>query len=258
MPSPFPGMNPYLEQEGIWHDFHASFVPVLRDALAEQLLPRYIISVEEHVYVHAREAPRVFAGRPDVAVKPSLRVPLARESTAVLDAPMQLELSEPADVFTEPYLEIRDRADELVVTVIELLSPANKRLGADREQYLSKRQRYLHSSANFVELDFLRGGERMPTENLPACDYYVLVRRVEDRNRVGLWPLRLRDRLPIIPVPVQAPDPDARIDLQKLLDLVYDRAGYRYRIYQGTPRPGLSRDDSQWAEEIAARESGAS
>ncbi len=254
MPSPFPGMNPYLEREGVWQDFHASFVPAMRDALSEQLRPRYVISVEEHVYVHAPPEPeRHFSGRPDVAVKQSPFETLQQESdTAVLEAPTNLLLPVRADIETEPYLEIRDRDDELVITVIELLSPTNKRAGPDREQYLVNRQRSLASNIHVIEIGLSRGGNRMPTEDLPDCDYYVLVRRAEQLRRAGVWPLRLRDPLPLIPVPLQAPDPDARLDLQSLLHLVYDRAGYRYRIYNAPPRPPLHPEDARWAESVAA------
>lgn len=254
MPSPFPGMNPYLERQGVWQDFHTRFVTALSDALVEQLLPRYVVSLEEHVYVHAPPEPdRYFSGRPDVAVKRTqFEATQLETDTAVLDAPSHLLLPERADISTEPYLEIRDRDDELVITVIELLSPTNKRAGPDREQYLAKRQRYLASNVHVIEIDLLRGGDRMPAEDLPDCDYYVLVRRAEQLRLAGVWPLRLRDPLPLIPVPLQAPDPDARLNLQSLLHLVYDRAGYRYRIYNTPPRPPLHPEDAKWAEAVVA------
>jgi len=254
MPSPFPGMNPYLEREGVWQDFHTRFVTALSDALVEQLLPRYVVSLEEHVYVHASPEPdRYFLGRPDVAVKQTqFEAPQLETDTAVLDAPSHLLLPERADISTEPYLEIRDRDDELVITVIELLSPTNKRVGPDREQYLAKRQRYLASNVHVIEIDLLRGGDRMPAEDMPDGDYCVIVRRAEQLRRAGCWPLRLRDPLPLIPVPLKAPDPDARLDLQNLLHLVYDRAGYRYRIYNNPPRPPLHPADAKWAETVVA------
>ena len=172
MPSPFPGMNPYLERQGVWQDFHASFVPAMRDALSEQLGPRYVVSVEEHVYVQALPEPeRYFSGRPDVAVKQTqFEAHQLETDTAVMDAPSQLLLPVQADIQSEPYLEIRDRDDELVITVIELLSPTNKRAGPDREQYLAQRQRYLASNVHVIEIDLLRGGDRMPAEDMPDCD----------------------------------------------------------------------------------------
>ena len=102
------------------------------------------------------------------------------------------------------FVEIRDRESWQVVTVLELLSPANKYAGPDREQYLAKRAQILNSAIHFIELDFRRGGPRLPLEGLGECDYYALVSRFEDRPQAGVWPIRLTDRLPVIPVPLRS------------------------------------------------------
>src|SRR5690606_15154439 len=117
-----------------------------------------------------------------------------------------------------------------VITVIELLSPSNKNSGADRGQYLGKRERVLESPSHLVEIDLLRGS-RLPIKGLPDCDYYVMVSRAEMRPKVELWPFRLRDPLPKIPIPLRAPDPDAILDLKAVLDRVYDGAGYEDYVY---------------------------
>ena len=101
-----------------------------------------------------------------------------------------------------------------------------------------------------VELDLLRGGPRLPVDGLATCDYCVLVSRSEERPKVGLWPIGLRDRLPVIPIPLRVPDPDVRLDLQVALHRVYDAAKYAKRIYRGTPQPPLSPEDQAWAREI--------
>ena len=90
----------------------------------------------------------------------------------------------------------------------------------------------------------------MPLEDLPACDYCVMVSRVEERPRVGLWPLGVRDPLPIVPVPLRQPDADATIDLKAILDRVYDSAGYEDYLYKGRPQPALHRDDAEWANQF--------
>ena len=154
------------------------------------------------------------------------------------------------DVLHESFIEIRDSETDFLVTVLELLSPSNKQAGYDRDAYVAKRRHYLLSDVNFIEIDLLRGGPRMPIEELSPCDYYVLVKRASDRTRAGVWPIRLRDVLPPIPIPLRAPDPDVRLDLQAVLHSVYDRAGYRHRIYRGTPKPKLVADDAQWADAI--------
>src|SRR5206468_1077430 len=100
-------------------------------------------------------------------------------------------------------------------TAIELLSPSNKKPGADHHDYLGKRNQLLASSTHFVEIDLRRGGERPRPPDLPTSDYYVLVSRVEKRPVLDMWPIGLRDRLPVVPVPLSAPDPDVSLDLQQ-------------------------------------------
>ena len=250
MPSPFPGMNPWLEQDALWHDFHQSFLAGLRDAIANEVSPRYYVALEEHVYILEPPEPRArFLGRPDLAIVGSGEAGFAT-STAVLEAPVYTVLPEPMDVVRESFIEIHDSEEEFLVTVLELLSPSNKQAGYDRDAYVAKRRNYLLSDVNFIEIDLLRGGLRMPIEELSPCDYYVLVKRASERTRAGVWPIRLRDSLPSIPIPLRAPDPDARLDLQAVLHSVYDRAGYRHRTNRGAPKPKLLADDAQWADAI--------
>jgi hypothetical protein len=148
------------------------------------------------------------------------------------------------------FLEIRDRDGWQLVTVIELLSPANKYAGPDREQYLAKRRELLASAVHFVEIDLLRGGPRMPMENLPECDYCVLVSRVETRPEAGVWPIRLREPLPPVRIPLRPPHADAQLDLQPVLHRIYDAAGYEDYIYRGPPHPQLNAEDAAWARQF--------
>jgi hypothetical protein len=245
-------MNPYLEQDHVWHDFHERFCPAVAECLTPQVRPHFVARIDEHVYIHEMpNEPRRLAGRADVSLA---RTPVAEGSptaSAVLEPPAHVQL--PAiDVERHSFIEIRDRLDRQLVAVIELLSPTNKRPGPDREQYLAKRGQLLASGAHFVEIDLLRGGPRLPLEDLPECDYYVLVSRAEERPRAGLWPIRLRERLPVIPIPLRAPHPDAQLDLQALLHRIYDAAGYEDDIYAGTPQPHLSPDDATWAGQFIA------
>ncbi len=248
MPSPFPGMDPYLEQEDVWHDFHESFMPVLREILTEQIRPDYIVKIDEHVYIHELSGDqRRFVGRADITVAPTAKSESKRGATEILEPPCEIQF--PAvDVETHSYLEIRDRRNRQLITVIELLSPANKRSGPDRDQYLAKRWRFLFSTVNFVEINLLRGGEKMPFVDLPAESLYTMVKRPERWPHGGVWPISLRDRLPIIPVPLRVPDPDAKVDLQDIVNRVYDAAAYRDYIYEGTPNPPLSSEDAAWAK----------
>lgn len=256
MPSPFPGMNPYLEQDDAWHDFHERVIPYISDVLVPQVRPGYIVKLDEHIYIHERSAvEREFLGRIDVGVTRG-DVPLpSRSGASVLEAPVHGRIPVAIDVERLSFVEIRDRRSRELITVIEVLSPSNKRHGADREQYVAKRRQLLASSVHFVEIDLLRGGPRMPIEELPDCDYCIMVSRVEERPKVGIWPLRLRERLPVIPIPLRAPDADARLDLQEALNRLYDAAGYEDYIYTGAPQPPLHPDDAAWARQFLSSSS---
>ena len=207
MPSPFPGMNPYLERASVWHDFHESFMPAVREILSPQLLPRYFVRIDEQMYIHELSSEeRRFIGRSDLLV-PALSP--ARSNAAItvplLNAPAEVRM--PAvDSESEAFLEIRDRDSNELITVVELLSPSNKYAGPDREQYLAKARRLQRSWVHFVEIDLLRGGPRMPWLDMPKCDYCVVVSRYEERPKAGIWPLGIRDRLPAIPIPLRRGD----------------------------------------------------
>jgi Protein of unknown function (DUF4058) len=250
MPSPFPGMNPYLEQDDVWHDFHERALPAAAESIGLQVQPDYIVKIDEHVYIHELPSrPRRLIGRADLGVAPARPPGEARAGVGLLDAPAHVRL--PAeDVEHESFIEIRDRRSRELVCVIELLSPSNKRTGPDREQYLIKRRQILNSPAHLVEIDLLRGGEAMPSEDRPPCTYSVMVSRAGDRPVAGFWSIGPRDSLPVIPIPLRAGHADARLDLQALLHRIYDAAGYQYDIYEGTPSPNLAPDDLAWTRQF--------
>jgi hypothetical protein len=250
-------MNPYLEQNDTWEDFHQNFITRAQHVLGGQVGPNYLVKIETRLYVHElSEEERRFVGRADVAVTDS---PVAGSPPAVapgvVTAPMQLVL--PAvEVQRESSLEIHDRRDRRVVTVIELLTPANKTPGADHDAYVGKRRSLLATRTHLVEIDLRRGGARPYPPELPACDYYVLVSRYEERPRVGIWPISLRERLPVVPIPLVVPDPDVALDLQAVLHHVYDLAGYGKYIYRETPQPPLTPNDAVWARQFVPPSTG--
>ncbi len=255
MPSPFPGMNPYLEHPEVWHDFHASFLPALRSALLKHLDARYVVTLEARIYVRELPAEEAsFLGRADVGVSHEPREAFVPAETTAMAAPVICQIATPVDIERESYLEIRRRDNRQLVTVMELLSPSNKAPGVDRAAYIKKRNVFLSASdVNFVELDFLRGGPRMPLSGLPDCDYYVMVARPADRPDVGVWPIRLRDRLPTVPIPLLRGEPEVSLDLQSILDQVYDDGGYDRYIYDLTPVPPLGDIDKAWAASLMAK-----
>ncbi len=219
MPSPFPGMNPYLEQPSVWEDFHSRFMTYAGESLATQVRPNFLVKLSVATFDPAlNQVKSILATIPDVEI----------ERHAVI--------------------EIRDRLDRQLVTMIEVLSPSNKRYGPDREQYLLKRATMMFSSASIVEIDLLRGGPRLPINDLPACDYCVTVFRKAKAPKVEAWPIGLRDELPVIPVPLKGDFADAKLDLKALIDRVYDAAGYEDYLYESFPEPPFDQTDAIWAQ----------
>ncbi|HZL37658.1 MAG TPA: DUF4058 family protein [Tepidisphaeraceae bacterium] len=252
MPSPFPGMNPYLESPGIWHTFHGHFCFRCLEVLEPQVAPNYLMGSDENVYLHELPADeRRPVVRPDVFVTAAKDAGVAQNAGGALVAPIYARVPHLAvDEERLPYLTIRDRKSRELVTVIELLSPSNKK--SDRLQYIAKRQQYMEAGVSLVEIDLLRAGDRMPVEGSLECDYCVMVFRPQEAPRIGIWPIKLRDPLPDIPVPLRAGEKDAVIALQSLLHLVYDAGSYRRYIYWDDPEPPLSPEDQNWARQQLA------
>lgn len=252
MPSPFPGMDPYLEFQ-LWGDFHGRFVSDLADALVPQVRPRYVVRYERRVYVEhdPGDPERCLIPDATVASRGEPRVAAERTGTATA-APVEMTLPMPVTK-REAFLTLRERETLSVVTVIEVLSSGNKRPGSDgRREYLSKRDSVLQSSAHLVEIDLLRGGERLPTvEVLPPADYYAFVSRANRRPHVQVYPWAMRDRMPTIPVPLADDTRDAAVDLQEVFSSRYDRSGYDYSLrYDLAPDPPFSEKDAQWIGQL--------
>jgi hypothetical protein len=250
MPSPFPGMNPYFEQPGVWKGFHTSFLIRLADALTPQANPRYFVNVEQSVYIDRGEDERELLGYADATVTRNLEPATSPTGgIATLEAPETGTVRYGAVKKTHRWLTVRDTATRRVVTVIELLSPSNK-MGGNRGEYLRKRRRVLRSTAHLVEIDLLRGGPRMPTGGVRASDYRIVVSRRPDRPRVQVWPVGLREPIPVIPIPVRTGEQDLRLELKPLVDEVYDKGGYRFHLYGTPPDPPLLPADAEWAQQF--------
>lgn len=253
MPSPFPGMNPYIERPDVWNDFHDSFIPALREVLSPQVRPQYYVRIEEHLYIHEPSAKERFTlGRPDLSIQATPRPTTSAPGGAMVAAPAYVGMPVVVEEERLPFLEIRDRHKHEVVTVIELLSPANKCGG--RDQYLAKVQRILAGKTNLVEIDLLRAHLKMPWDQLPECDYYAVVSRYEERTgkspRAAIWPFGVRDSLPSIPIPLRSGEPEPLIDLKAILDRVYDGASYDLFLYEADPEPPLRAADAVWAAQL--------
>jgi len=250
MPSPFPGMDPFLEGQE-WEDFHTTMNTVIREQLIGPLGSSYVVRVERRVYVEGPGEEYEHWRRVDAAlVMTEQGGPLiAGAATATLPAPAECLIAMPFEQ-RETYLVIRERKNMEVVTVIETLSPANKRSGDGRREYLEKREEVISSQAHLVELDLLRGGERMPmTTPLPSGDYYAIISRRYRRPRAEVYAWTLRDALPTIPIPLRKGDDDALLDLQSAFSTVYARARYDLSVqYDAELYPPPSEDDAEWIQ----------
>lgn len=262
MPSPFPGMDPFIESQD-WEDFHTRWMTELANVLVSCVRPRYEVRVERRLYVARSTDEPAQIIIPDVAVLKETSDPWSTGSfessnggTATLTAiePVLCKLPQREEK-RETYLTIRRAETKEVITVVEALSPDNKRRGhKGRRKYLRKRNTVLDSRAHLVELDLLRGGARLPMEDsLPAADYYALVCR--NRNTAAeVYAWTLRHRLPTIPVPLAAGDADVTLDLQSAFTTVYDRAGYDYTLdYRAALEPPPNEADAAWARELIER-----
>jgi hypothetical protein len=252
MKSPFPGMDPYLEDPNLWPDVHLTLIIAMKAMLNASMPPGYAASADRYVWIHEPEAcERTRAIRPDVDIVKERETATAGTVTAIT-APCTVVLPV-VQREGEKYLKIVDTRSKLLITVIELLSPANKRPGPDREAYLTKRIEYLAAGVNVVEIDLLRGGLRLPIEGRlpPPNDYYALVCRARQMPNAGIWPFGVRDSLPTIPVPLLPADGNVSLDLRRCLDRAWEESRFQEKInYQQSPSPPLSADDSEWARKL--------
>ncbi|NEQ34334.1 MAG: DUF4058 family protein [Leptolyngbya sp. SIO4C5] len=253
MPSPFPGMNPYLEHPDFWSEVHSRLIVAIADAIALPLRPHYYVAVEKRTYT-AEADDSVLVGIPDVSVfsKPDSR-PAETTPTATLPAASPLTVTLPAAAeIQERYLEIREVKTGAVITVLELLSPKNKRPGAGRDAYLSKRHQILASLTHLVEIDLLRAGKPMPIQGSPsASDFRILISRSDDRPQADLYAFSLRESIPIFPLPLKSGDSEPLLNLNDCLNGVYERAGFDLRIdYSQAIQPALSAGDEAWVNDL--------
>ena len=251
MPSPFPGMDPYLEHPDLWPDVHDGLIASLRDALAPIVRPSYYVALEERTYLDD-SGELVLVGRADVTLAATGAVPPPRRSVSGTHT-LEIELPVPLSV-RETYLEVRAVPSGEVVTVIEVLSPANKRPGTGRALHLENRARVLSSRTSLVEIDLLRAGQPMPTVSpVTGSDYRLSVARGWRRPKAQFTMLSLRDPLPGVAVPLRPEEKEPVVALGQVLAGLYDRAGYDLRMdYRREPVPPLSAEDTAWAGELLA------
>ena len=223
MQNPFPGMNPYLEHPELWHQVHNRLIVSIADEIAGTIAPKYRVAIEQRVYMSVDD-PQSLVGIADIGVKTDRdTIPSFSTATATLVKPQQVQLPMPWEV-KERYLEIREIATRELVTVIEVLSPANKRSSKGRSLYEAKRTKILSSMTNLVEIDLLRSGTPMPMTGETSSHYRILVSRSAVRPNADLFAFNLPEPIPAFPIPLKTGDIEPIVDLQRLLNEMYDRA----------------------------------
>jgi hypothetical protein len=259
MKSPFPGMDPFIEACGLWEGFHSRLIHKIDETLARALPPGYSTDVGARGYVvlMGDNGKADHLAKPDVAVtertrrkkppKKKGRVAVAEPEAYLGSVAMQAFVAEKfRETFVEIYLEGEERT---LITCIEVLSPSNKRPGTEGwREYERKRQALLLGQANFVELDLLRGGRKMPMRTpWPDAPYTLLVAWARNAPYCRVWPAHFNARLPSLPVPLLEPEPDLELDLQPLIDDIYSLGRYADVLdYTRALLPALSDADAAW------------
>lgn len=258
--SPFPGMDPWLEPH--WGDVHTRMVTYAADQIQTRLPPDLRARVEERVFLEAPEYRRWIV--PDARIEERTSPPRRQgPDTTARGAISGIAVAEPLVIeaedepVTQRFVEIREtgRGGRLI-TVIEVLSPSNKRRGDGQDQYRQKREELKAAAVNVVEIDLLRQGEYVlnaPRVLVPSRyhrTYKVCVSRGAKPLRYELYPLSLREPLPAIAVPLRPGEPDVPLELQPLIDQAYRNGAYDDIDYRADPDPPLAPDHAVWADEL--------
>jgi hypothetical protein len=254
MTSPFPGVDPYLEAQGFWLDFHASFITYWREALNDVLPDRYEARIDERLSLAELPAEKV------KRIEPDLVITGRGSSPGVLAVPAGVGILEPVIVplvieeeARETFIEIRRRPERTLVAVLELLSPSNKE-EPGRRSYLDKRHALLREPVHLVEVDLLLGGRRLPLSgDYPIGNDFALVSHADRRPNCSVYAWTIQQRLPVIPIPLQDPDPEVWINLAELFALNFQRGRYGRSIdYAATPALSLSPAEREWVRQLAS------
>ena len=264
MSSPFPGMDPYLEGD-MWQEFHGTLAHSIRQQLLAILPPRYVALLSKRYVLYSPsvslldlpDETRVIYPDVHVAETPSRVAEAAVVYGTHTNTPPSTQLpSFMAEEVPLLSIEVQDVASRRLVTAIEILSPVNK-VGLGWAEYETKRRDLLMRPVHLLELDLLRRGRRITLDGkFPPADYYAYLSRFTHRPYTDVWAIGLRDRLPVLPVPLLPPDEDVLLDLQRAADACYDLVHYERLLDYTTapPPPPLGEADALGlAEQLKAR-----
>lgn len=251
--SPFPGMDPYIERH--WPDVHTAMVASMRGELNRVLPEGLVARTEERIAIEA-DSGEVSALAPDVRVTEVVEPDAAFGGLAGTAVAAPYRLVTTVEPLTQRYVEVIDTAVNRLVTVIEFLSPSNKR-GKGLEAFRDKRALLLAGGVHVVEIDLVRLGDWEELLRPHLCPraavatYRVTTRLATDLKAVYLYPIGLRDRLPRLPIPLRPQDAPVEVDLQALLDTAYREGRYRSTLDYARPcEPPLVDEDARWASEL--------
>jgi hypothetical protein len=253
-------MDPWLED--CWPGFHLHLISIISSKLGRQLPDDLLVTAEETISI----------GDPDEKIRPDLNVSEESWKTGVAprwsperEDSLESTVTQPLLVMVPPvkhrWLEILTTTGHLV-TVIEIISPTNKMGG--REFYRNKRKALVKARVNVVEMDLLRGGHTLVDVDGEWWDKYTRTHRHDyvtcvSRGQVDelreVYPSLLRDRLPVIHVPLRPGEADIILDIQEAVNEAYDMGLYWKRDHRHEPSLALNPDDSQWADALL-RENG--
>lgn len=257
MPSPFPGMDPYLEEPVRWPDVHHEIISVFRASLNGVIRPRYYVRLEVRVVRLEIDDPAQKLYRiPDLKVViDRIDAPARRRASVAIAAgaatAVELDTTDYEFEVKQARLKVHESRTKRLVTVIEVLSPTNKVAGSEaRVSYLDKRQEAYEAGCHFVEIDLLRRGKATFPRG-KECHYAVHVSRAERRPRATVWRIDLPQRLPVVGIPLLAGDADADVDLQDVLITAYEHGAYDADTdYTRDPAPPLEPAEAKWADAL--------
>ena len=220
MPSPFPGMDPYLEDERLWSTFHHQLVSCLYQVLLPSLVDRYRARVGQRHYV----------------TEQALFTSVVREE------------------HHEEFIEIRQRSDNRLITLLDVVSPANKQTSTGRQAYLDKRREGKSANTNLVEVDLVLQGQPLleySRDGLPDWDYAVTVTRSTQPERYEIYTATLQKRLPKFRLPLASDDRDTVLDLHATFTRCYDQGDFAAKIdYHCDPTTAVNDEDRKWLDEL--------
>ncbi len=249
--SPFPGMDPFLEDNALWADVHGRYISALNRHLSRTLAPHFLVRTELQVHIVDASDAVQHAIVPDTYLVQRQEMPTTSTATDREATPATLIAPDYPVEIHQRSLKIIDKQSRRVVTVIELLSPANKAAGSSmRESFLRKRDHAFAADTHWIEIDLLRGGER-PKVLRGEGHYYALLHRAQVGAPFEVWFFDLFQQMPVIRVPLTERFPDYLLDLQALLVEVYDEGRYDEEIdyTQPAPPPRLTQAE---ARQVAA------